>query len=289
MSDDVRLATGLRSHRKTKRLKRLAGKAGCWSLVCLFMWAGEERWTGDLAGLSDADIEEEADWDGEPGALIAALLEVKFLVGPEGKRRIHDWHEHNPYAAGKGERIANGRKGANARWGKKTDAGCNAGAMPPASDPHGGRTEPQCPLPNPTEVTTTSESSQSALRIGTEAGRACRLMREAGIGIGLNPSHVDLLAALDEGVTPEVLRDCAREAVELRKRNPFAYAIAIARGRRAEGAREVATGPPRPVGKGKTAQAIEKLQGMKNGLADAGNHDGVPKAALPRPGSPASG
>lgn len=64
----------------------------------------------------------------------------------------------------------------------------------------------------------------------TEAGRACRLMREAGC-TQTNPSHPVLVAALKAGVTPEALADTAREAIEAKKMRPFLWAINTARGR----------------------------------------------------------
>lgn len=145
---DVRIATSLRGHRKTKRLRKKLGPGACWSLVCLFMYAAEHRWDGTLTDLSDEDIEDEADWDGEPGALVAALLakDIKFLVGPAGARRIHDWQDWNPYAAARGERSVAARAAANARW-KKPNA--NQGElMLTACDPHAVGTEGQCPLPD---------------------------------------------------------------------------------------------------------------------------------------------
>jgi hypothetical protein len=71
-------------------------------------------------------------------------------------------------------------------------------------------------------------------------------MRETGC-VQTNPSHPDLLAVLVEGVTPEVLRDTVAEAVAEGKRKPFLWAITTARGRHAEGARAVSTGPPEGV------------------------------------------
>jgi hypothetical protein len=160
MADDVRISVGLRRHRKTKRLKRLLGGEGCWALVCLFLWVGEERWTGDLSGLSDADIEEEADWDGEPGALIAALLEVGFLTDSvEFERAVHGWQEHNPYAANKGARIERSKKAAGARWWspRPTD-NPDARSMPQACPPHAGRINKQCPpSPSPAPTPTPTE------------------------------------------------------------------------------------------------------------------------------------
>src|SRR3546814_9813156 len=61
------------------------------------------RWSGDLSGMTDEDIEDEAKWEGDPGALVKALVAVKYLDGAtEGARALHDWVEHNPYAASKG-------------------------------------------------------------------------------------------------------------------------------------------------------------------------------------------
>ena len=158
MTDDVRISVGLRRHRKTKRLKKLLGADGCWALVCLFLWAGEERWTGDLAGLTDDDIETEADWDGEPGAFVTALVEVKFLVGNAGERSINDWMEHNPYASTKGQRIEKGKRAAAARWSK------DAPSMPDACHEHAGTKPEQCP-PAPAPTPTTQEHKQDQKRV----------------------------------------------------------------------------------------------------------------------------
>lgn len=98
-------------------------------------------------------------------------------------------------------------------------------------------TRPQTPHASKTNTTPArTETSPS-----TEAGRACRLMREAGC-ITSNPSHPDLLAFLAEGGTPEQLADTAREAVESGKAKPFAWAITTARGRLAEGAKPLTNG-----------------------------------------------
>lgn len=237
MTDDVRIATGLRTHRKTKRLKRLLGKEGCWSLMCLFMWAGAERWTGDLAGLSDADIEEEADWDGDAGALIAALVEVKFLVGEQGARRIHDWAEHNPYAATKGQRIEQGKVAANARWGKKKDTDGNAGGMPPASGEHGSGIEGQCPpapAPAPTSaVATTPTTPESALRSGSEVARAVDALRAEGCP-DVTATDPHLVKALTDGITTAELVDRAKSKSGRGK--GIAYLCQAARGKRADAA-----------------------------------------------------
>lgn len=101
---------------------------------------------------------------------------------------------------------------------------------------------PTAPAPDqPADVIPISTATSQA---GTDAGRACRLMRQAGC-VTTNPGHPDLLAALAAGVTPEALAEAAREAVELRKAKPFPWAIATARGRHEEATRQPATGARR--------------------------------------------
>jgi hypothetical protein len=100
MNHDVRIAVGLRNHHKTKKLHRRLGADGVLALVWLLLWAGQNRPDGDLTGMSDEDIELAVDWSGGEGALVSALQEVRFLDGEPGARRIHDWTDHNPWAAG---------------------------------------------------------------------------------------------------------------------------------------------------------------------------------------------
>lgn len=97
---DARISVGLPSHPKTKKLIRRVGEGGAWRLVCLFLWAAQTRPDGDLSGMTGEDIELAADWQGEEGAFIGALVEVGFIDGEEGCYEIHDWQEHNPWAAG---------------------------------------------------------------------------------------------------------------------------------------------------------------------------------------------
>lgn len=85
-----------------------------------------------------------------------------------------------------------------------------------------------------------STSNTGSTSGGTLAGRACRLMREAGCTI-TNPAHPELLAALDAGVTPEALAATVREAVDSGKTAPFAWACKTARGRHQQGVQTIPT------------------------------------------------
>lgn len=262
MSDDVRIATALRNHRKTKRLRRLLGGDGCWALVCLFLFAGEQRWTGDLGGMTDEDIEDEAGWDGAPGALVSALLQVGFLVGEESARAIHDWQEHNPYAASKGVRIEKGKRAAAARWDKDKDAK----SVPPApyKDATGIEndaqsiesvatgTAKQCPpapapAPAPTPSPSPSASEASALPPAVLAWKA---IRDAA-GYGPNQAHTAndprLIAAVDAGVTAELFADVATEAARLNPPKPFGWVVATALGRHRDAAKPPGASHANPV------------------------------------------
>lgn len=100
MATDARISTGFPAHPKTKKLRRRLGDSGPLACMYLFLWAAANRSDGDLSGLSDEDIELAVDWGGDEGAFVAAMVDVGFLDGEEGQRRIHDWEEHNPWAAG---------------------------------------------------------------------------------------------------------------------------------------------------------------------------------------------
>jgi hypothetical protein len=155
VSSDARIATGLPAHPKLKKLRKRLGKDACWSLVCLFLWAANDRWDGNLSGLSEEDIELAADWEGEPAVFVKTLAEVGFLEGSAGAYIIHDWEEHNPYAAARGSRVANARKAAAERWGTARihRQSRGEGNVQSACDPHAEsmRDVQKGNAPNPTQ------------------------------------------------------------------------------------------------------------------------------------------
>lgn len=106
---DARVKVTLPDHPKTKKLIRKCGQAGAWNLIRLFLFAASNRPDGDLSGMDTDDLEIAADWQGEAGAFVAALVEVRFLSGAEGEYVIHDWAEHNPWASGSNARAEKSR------------------------------------------------------------------------------------------------------------------------------------------------------------------------------------
>ncbi|MDY4297537.1 MULTISPECIES: hypothetical protein [unclassified Xanthomonas] len=97
---DARISTGFPGHPKTKKLARKLGPSGPLGCIYLFLWAAANRSDGDLAGMSDEDIELAVDWAGQDGEFVRAMADVGFLDGAEGSRIIHAWADHNPWAAG---------------------------------------------------------------------------------------------------------------------------------------------------------------------------------------------
>lgn len=152
MADDARISTAFPRHPKTVKLFRRLGALGCWHLVCLFLWVAENRPTGNLKGLTDEDVEIAAEWSGESGQFTKTLNDLHFIDGTTGSYVVHDWAEHNPWAASRDKRIAAARAAAAVRW----QSGSNADRMRRASAPHKSAmptTRPHPTQPYPTKKT----------------------------------------------------------------------------------------------------------------------------------------
>lgn len=146
MPTDARLNTGLAGHHKTKKLLRRLGPAGPWGLVCLFLWTAANRSDGDLAGMSNEDIELAADWQGEPDGFVPVLVEIGFLDGDAGALKVHDWAEHNPWAAGAEDRAEASRWAALCKRYGRDGA---AERMPDYAERMRPARDPDAPLPSP--------------------------------------------------------------------------------------------------------------------------------------------
>jgi hypothetical protein len=170
VNTDARIAISLPSHPKTKKLIRRGGQASAWNLVCLFLWVSQNKPSGDLTGMSDEDIEIAANWEGEEGGFIKLLSEVRFLDGGQGSYVVHDWEDHNPWAAGAERRTEKSRAAARARWGineaqpkdatgTMDEVPADAPSMPPACHPHAnGNAQSgngQCPVSDSVSVSVT--------------------------------------------------------------------------------------------------------------------------------------
>lgn len=85
-------------HPKFFRLKVLLGlNKSCTLgyLEALWHFCGRFTPQGNIGKYSDADIEAWLEWNGEPGALIRAFKESRWLDESTAHRiLVHDWHQH---------------------------------------------------------------------------------------------------------------------------------------------------------------------------------------------------
>ena len=132
MGVDFRIKTSWFSSRKRGRLRGKFGADGEVALFRLWAYAAESRPSGELSGLSADDVAGEAHWvEGPPEAFVKALEKIGLLDWDGDCYAIHDWAEHNPWAAGANQRSAKAKAAASARWGGN---GSNRGVETPQEE-----------------------------------------------------------------------------------------------------------------------------------------------------------
>jgi hypothetical protein len=237
---DARIATAFPSHPKTKKLLRRLGEAGPLGCLYLFLWAAQNRSDGDLAGLSDEDLELAVDWRGEPGALITAMADVGYLDGQEGERSSHDWTDHNPYAAGAEARSEKARWASLCRrqgrdeaarqmpeYAARLAATSRESAATSSVSPATGnglavldsasRSESACPVSGSVSVSVSGSVSGSGTGTRAKAsapssGADFRLLTESGIDPDLARDFLAVRRAKKAPLTPTALAGIVREA-----------------------------------------------------------------------------
>ena len=106
------------------------------------------------------DVEEIAiasDWSGDSQLFVNTLVEIGLLDGESGGGlSLHDWTEHNPFAAGFEQRSVRARRASAARWGGESDVANSEndatrmrGDMRDASEEH---REPDCETESTTHL-----------------------------------------------------------------------------------------------------------------------------------------
>lgn len=66
----------------------------------MWVFAAQNKPDGRLTGIADPLVERVAKWRGESGQLLHCLIENRFIDrDADGVWRLHDWAQHNPYAA----------------------------------------------------------------------------------------------------------------------------------------------------------------------------------------------
>ena len=109
MNTDIRISVGIVNHPKTVKLMRRCGDRAFFSIISLWTWAAQYRPDGVLTGLDKEDIEIASAWQGESGKFFNELIALKFVEESEGVFLLHDWAEHNSWAAKADERSGQAR------------------------------------------------------------------------------------------------------------------------------------------------------------------------------------
>lgn len=108
MNADIRLSIGFWQHPKTRKTVKRLGLEGVRSLQILWLWAAQNRPDGNLSGMDWEDIELAADWSGEDRAFFDFCLGVWLDEASDGYS-LHDWQEHNAWAADADDRSDKAR------------------------------------------------------------------------------------------------------------------------------------------------------------------------------------
>jgi hypothetical protein len=145
------------------------------ALIDLWLFVAQNKPEGRLIGMDAEDIEIAARWEGKPGEFVSALVALRFLDEAGGEHTLHNWKEHNAYAADAKARSEKARRAAEARWrARNGDHGDSEGcpeqcpkhdqALPPAQ----GSNAPY-PSPNP-DPSPNPEPSEQASSIQKKSG-----------------------------------------------------------------------------------------------------------------------
>lgn len=152
MNTDIRLKVGFFHHTKIVRLERRIGASGVLSLLRLFAYTAQNKPDGNLSGLDDEEIEIAAGWTGKQGEMIEACVGLRLLDKNGPGYVIHDWHTHQPWAAGAEKRSKQASDAAKKRW-EKTEQKqpSNADSMQPEDSQHADSNAPSPSLTLPTK------------------------------------------------------------------------------------------------------------------------------------------
>jgi len=190
---DVRVDTGIMSHRKIVALRRSLGAAGVVSLMRLWAFAAVYRTDGVLDGMSYRDVSAESRWPSDDAAYVSLLVDLHLLESegledpnePErdptlgGPFLIHDWSDWNPWRTGSKERSKRGKIASHKRWSE-----AHTPSTPIADTrnqpPHFPPPPPPAPPPAPSPLVPKPATSPSAAEGATSIAERRRENYDGG-------------------------------------------------------------------------------------------------------------
>lgn len=211
----------------------IAGKTGLnrfevvGRLFTLWRWFDINTTDGNASGVTSVTLNECLFGYGDATGFVTAVVSARWLNESEDGVSVVKFDEHISESAK--TRAQTAKRVAKSKAKGKGNAEGNADAVTDGVTKTVPREEKR------------REDSSPSLRSGEEParptpGEACMAMKKAGMS-GVSPSNQKLIALLEAGITLGELEDAARDSVADGK--PFAYALAMAEGRR----RDAATAP----------------------------------------------
>lgn len=151
MNTDFRLSVGYFEHPKVQKLERRLGAEGVLSHLRLLRFVSQYKPDGNLSGMDAEEVGMAGGFKGEAGTFVDALISLRLLDKRATGLHVHDWADHNPYAAHAEARTEKARKAADVRWGNARpqyqECSEHDLALPQAS-----LSNAPSPTPNPTPV-----------------------------------------------------------------------------------------------------------------------------------------
>ena len=115
MNTDFRMRVGWSSHPKFMKLELRLGEHGVLSFIRLLEWTAANKPDGALTHMDAEDISLAARYKGD-GDFAATLVSLRLLDQTGDTYSLHDWAEHNPFAAGADDRKRQAEFAVAVRW-----------------------------------------------------------------------------------------------------------------------------------------------------------------------------
>lgn len=214
---------------------------------------------------------------------------VQAILGEFFELRENGWHNVrcDEEIARYQDKQRKARASAEARWSQRnSQSDRNANAYANASDKdmrthsEGNATRERAPTragarPHTPDTNPQSPDIDTRAATATDAGRACLVLRRAGIA-DTNPGHPDLLALIAAGASDAEFQGAAEAAAA--KRKGFAYALGTLKRQRMDAAElsaQMHRGPMPTVRQSKVERQISNIQA----LTGKDRHHAAPAAA----------
>jgi len=190
---DIRLNISWYTSLKRKALIRRLGHRGVTAIIDLWLYVAQHKPDGNLTGLTDEDIAEAAQFDGDFSEFIKAIGPkpdgLGFLDGDSTQRKVHDWKEHNPWAANAKARSRAAKRAVEERWRKEREIRDEydpyTDSIQTVDKPHiplSSSSSSSSPIPSPNHEIPPAGGDATKKRLdgrdNTPVGRWCRLHQE---------------------------------------------------------------------------------------------------------------